>query len=453
MTSTVTRVVDISVTRLAGVQSLADFNIPAVITNEAPNASFGVSNRAKRYSIGDLSSVGTDFSTSGDTYKACRAITSQNPKPSYFYVIKRGTAVARVKTLTFSADMASGQTFSAVIHGETVTQAWDTDWATTIAAIATAIQAALGVNTAVATVLSDLITVTFDAEFPGDISATVTGTSAPTVTIATTTAGRTIADDISDAIAEASTNKWYSLHPTQYSDGVLLAAAAEIESHRKLMIAQSNDADIYDSASTLDIAYLLNAKNYIRTALMYHSDTTEMPHAALGSRCLGVAAGQVSFSLKTLSGVTADTLTTAQADNVITKEGVIYIEQGNQGITLNAHLVNGDQIEATRDIDYFVNELEEEIYGRLVAVNKLPADQVGLNAVKGWGQAVVNRMVSEGVFSATDSSGNAPEFTVPSLADWDSSDKAAGILSGCKVFATLANSLVKVEVAANIALA
>ena len=110
MTSTVTRVVDISVSRLAGIQSLAAFDIPAVITAETPNASFGVSNRAKKYLVGSLTSVGTDFGTSSETYKAARAIVSQRPTASSFYIIKRGAAVARVKTLTFSADMATGQT-------------------------------------------------------------------------------------------------------------------------------------------------------------------------------------------------------------------------------------------------------------------------------------------------------------------------------------------------------
>lgn len=453
MTSTVTRVVDISVSRLAGIQSLAAFDIPAIITAETPNASFGVSNRAKKYLIGSLSSVGTDFGTSSETYKAARAIVSQRPTASSFYIIKRGAAVARVKTLTFSADMATGQTATVVVHGETVTQAWSTDWATTIDALATKIQNAIGVDTAVDTVASDLITVTFDAEFPGDISASVSGSGAPTVTIATTTAGRTIADDISDAIAESTTNKWYMLAPVQGSMGIALAAGAEIEARRKMMILQAAEAGIIDATETEDTLSLLNGKAYTRTALMYHSDTTEYGNAALAGRFLGVAPGQVSASLKTLAGVTADDLTDDQADAVIDKEGVIYIEQGNTGITLNGVLVNGDPIESTRDIDYFVNELEEEIYSRLVATNKLPADINGLAAVKGWGQGVVNRMVLEGVFAATDENGDAPEFTVPALADWDASDKAAGILSGCKVFAQLANSIVKVEVAANIALA
>lgn len=453
MTSTVTRVVDISVTRAAGAQSLASFDIPAIITNESPNTSFGVSNRAKKYLIGSLSSVGTDFGTSSETYKAARAIVSQRPTASSFYIIKRGAAVARVKTLTFSADMASGQTFTATVHGDAVSVPWNTDWSTTIDDIATALQAARGVDTAVDTVGSDLITVTFDAEYPGDITASVTGSGAPTITIATTTAGRTVADDISDAIAETTTNKWYMLAPVQGSQGVCFSAGAEIEARRKMLLLQSSEAAIYDATETEDTLSLLNGKAYTRTALLWHSDTTEYANAALAGRFLGVAPGQVSASLKTLSGVTADDLTDDEADAIIDKDGVIYIEQGNTGVTLNGVLVNGDQIESTRDIDYFVNELEEEIYSRLVATNKLPADNNGLAAVKGWGQGVVNRMVLEGVFAATDENGDAPQFTVPALADWDSSDKAAGILSGCKVFAQLANSIVKVEVAANIALA
>lgn len=453
MTSTVTRVVDISVTRAAGAQSLASFDIPAIITNESPNTSFGVSNRAKKYLIGSLSSVRTDFGTSSETYKAARAIVSQRPTASSFYIIKRGAAVARVKTLTFSADMASGQTFTATVHGDAVSVPWNTDWSTTIDAIATALQAARGVDTAVDTVGSDLITVTFDAEYPGDITASVTGSGAPTITIATTTAGRTVADDISDAIAETTTNKWYMLAPVQGSQGVCLSAGAEIEARRKMLLLQSSEAAIYGATETEDTLSLLNGKAYTRTALLWHSDTTEYANAALAGRFLGVAPGQVSASLKTLAGVTADDLTDDEADAIIDKDGVIYIEQGNTGVTLNGKTVNGDQIEATRDIDYFVNELEEEIYSRLVATNKLPADNNGLAAVKGWGQGVVNRMVLEGVFAATDENGDAPEFTVPALADWDSSDKAAGILSGCKAFAQLANSIVKVEVAANIALA
>lgn len=453
MTSTVTRVVDISVTRQPGVQSLASFDIPALITNDAPNTSFGSTNRAKRYLISSLSTVATDFGINSETYKAARAYTSQTPKPAAFYIIKRGAAVARVKTLTFAADMATGQTFNAVVHGETVTVPWNTDWATTIDAIATALQGARGVNTAVDTVASDLITVTFDAEYPGDISASVSGTGAPAVAIATTTPGRAIDSDIADAIAESNTNKWYVLNPVQKTQGVLLSAAAEIQARRKLMIAQSDEAEITDAAETDDTLSILQGKAYDRVALGYHEDSTEHPHAALSSRVLGVAPGQVTFALKNLKGVTPDDLSDDEVDAVIAKNGFIYIEQGNTGVTINAKLANGDPIESTRDIDYFVNELEEEIYSKLIAVNKLPADEVGLAAVEGWGQSVVNRMVGEGVFAAVDSEGNPPVFTVPTLATWDSSDKAAGVLSGCKVLAQLAGSIVKVEVAANIALA
>ena len=444
----ITRIVDVTLTRVEGVQGLASFDIVALITNESPNASFGASNRAKKYTASELATVGTDFGTTTQVYAAAQKLLSQSPTVNQFYVIKRDSPVAIEKEITWSGDFAAGEVITGTVNGDAISVNWNTDQATTMGDLNTAIAAAYGVDTSTGT--ANVNTVTADSEFPLDITISATGGNAPTATIATSNSPRTISDDISDAVAETSTNLWYALYNCQTSAGQHLSAAASIEALTKIYAGQTSDADVITNA-TDDIISRLQDAAYERSFLTYRATTTDHAPAALLGRCLVVDPGAVTFALKNLSGVTADTLSSSEIGFVEGKYGNTYNTVANQGVFLKGVMTDNVAIEVTRDLDYLVNELNEEMLSLLTSNNKIPFTAQGLALVEGTGQAVINRMVSEGVLDPGDGDSIAsPVFTVPAIGDVSSSDKTARTLSGCKVLGTYAGAIIKIEIDATI---
>ena len=444
----VSRILSVTLTRLAGVKGLLSFDKIAVISDDTPNASFGASNRAKKYNISELASVGTDFGTSTATYKAAAAIVGQSPTVKDFYVIKTGTNVAQEKLVTWSADFAVGETITGTVNGTAISVAWNSDQATTMGDLNTAIAAAYGIDTSTGT--ANVNTVTSDAGYQVDISISAAGGDEPTAVVTTSTAGRTIADDITDALAETSTALWYALYYAGTNEGSMWEATKQAETSKLLFAFQTNTAAVKTSAAT-DILSRIKAAGYLRTFGTYRETLTDHAPAALLGRCLQADPGAITFWGRTLAGVTPDNLTSAEIGFVEGKNGNNYCYIAGQGNFQPGICANGDSIQTTRDLDYFEYKLIEKLLAVLTSRDKTPFSVAGLNLVQSNGQGVMDQMVNESIFDEGSSESiAAPSFTVPALADIDAADKTAHLLDGCTYDATYLDGIRKISVAGNI---
>lgn len=443
--TTVDEIVAISINETQGATGLANFETPSVIADDTPNSSFGASNRAKRYNLtaAGLAEVGTDFGTSSATYLAVSAMTSQSPRPTYVYVIKRDTAVAKVMTLTFSATLASGDTVAGSVNGESVSVAWNTDMDTTLGDICTAIAAIEGVASATDND-TDTITITATAEWEmtvGDFTAT--GGDEPTITTATSNAGRQIGDDIADAIAETSTNLWYGIAPTTTNKGALLSAAAYIENTKKFLFVQSSESGIKTTGSTTDLAYRMYALNYRRTVGFYRAATTDYINAAALSKFLGYDPGSVQLHMMELTAVTADVLTSTEVSEIQGRGFNTFESIGGSSVIVKGWRVKGQKpASTTRDIDYWHNELQSEIFGWIKNQPKAPYSSAGFASLKSIGQNVNDRMVAEGVLSAD----YGRDFYVPSISSLSASDISNQAITGVIAYGTLQRGIVSVSI-------
>jgi len=444
----ITRLIDVTLTRVQGAAGILSFDIPALITTETPNASFGVSNRAKRYAVSELATVAADFGLTSEVYKAAAAIAGQSPTTGTFYIIKRDAAVATAKTITWSGDFATGETITAVVNGDAISVSWSVDQSTTQGLLNTAIAAAYGVNTS--TGAANVNTVTADAEFPLDITISAAGGNAPTAVIATTIPGRTIADDLTAAEAEAATALWYAVYNVQTNAGQHLSALAWAQARTKIYMGQTSEAAVLTSATT-DVISRASDAGYDRGTLWYRSVTTDHMPAALLGRVLSAPRGRITFANKNLAGVAADSLSASQLSFLDGKNGNAYQRIGNRGISTKGVALDGNPTEVWVDLDYLVNELNEAFLNLLVANDKIPFTGQGLKLAEATGQATINRMVTDGILDAGDGvTVQPPVFTVPALADITSGDKTARLLTGCRVYGTYAGSIIKVAVNATI---
>lgn len=451
MATNISNIVALTLNIRAGVAGLGSVDIPIIFTDEAVNASgnFG-SGYAKLYTMADLASVSTDFSSSGVTKQAADALAAVTPRVNKFYIAKRATAVAGVWTLTADASFVTSNSISGTINGETVGPvAYTTDNAGTLTALASAIQALEMVDTAVSDG-TDTITITFEEQWEPAIGTfTVTGgASQPGITSAESTPAVNLSTDIDNAVSEGDTNLWYLVLPTTTNKGAILAAAANIEaqSGRKYLWAVSTDSAIYTAGSS-DVASVVKANSYERTNLIYHDDSTEMIHAGLASRCLAITPGGVTANNKTIAGATAAPRTNSEFSIAKGKYAGTYENVAN-GINVTQGMKTGANRSAMfiRDADYLLLKLEEELLNLITSRNKIPFNSAGRQLIQARGDKVIKLGLDLGILDPDQEN----TWYVPPVADISSADKSANNYTGCVFNGYYLDSVDKITATVNI---
>jgi len=394
----VDEIIPVTITENSGPENLASFDYLAIITDDAPNASFGASNRAKKYalSLTGLALVGTDFGPSSDTYNAVQDALNQEQHPEYIFIIKRTAAVAQEQTLTFSGNVLAGQTIVGTVNGVAISVPFDTDMAGTMSDLDTAISAVPGV--ASASVSGLVLTIVATAQYKLSIGTfTVTGSGTlPTVTKAVSVAGRIISDDIAAAIAEEDTFEWFALCPLTTNHGALLAAAEYMQGARLQLYVQSSESGIKTSGSTTDIAYKIDNLEYSNTTGCYNADTAEFMHVALASLLLGTDTGGVQSGNRTLTGITPNSLTADEASQIEGRHWNHYRKYAGAGrLRKGVRCGDGKPSESVRAKYYWANELQTAAWNYLTESLKPPANVGGRLAMESQLQGVNNRMVEE----------------------------------------------------------
>lgn len=250
-----------------------------------------------------------------------------------------------------------------------------------------------------------------------------------------------IAESI-DAVIEEN-DDWYALILIDRTQSVVEAAAAKVESLKKIFITASADTDILDPVATSDVAYVLQQLSYTRTAVLYHSTAaTAWPEAGWLGRMLPLEPGEGTWKFKTIAGVAADALTEAQITAASDKNANVYISIGGVSITSEGVMVGGEYIDVTRFIDFFTSRLQENVYSVLVNSEKVPYTTKGIIAIKN----AVGQTVQLGLGVGGIAPDPVPVISTPELVNIPTADKAARVLKNVEFAFTLAGAIHKVEV-------
>jgi hypothetical protein len=364
------KIVNVVVSRDTTPIQEANFSIPCLFTGDIPVDTGFLKSTSRSYTGDDegLASVGEDWGTGSNTYKAISALLGQSLKVTEFRIFRRGDVIAKEKTITFSTTIATGQTINGTVNGTALTATvYATSHASTLEAVATKIEAIEGI--ASATVLGNVITVVASDEW--DLSLTsfaVSGGSAVTVTIATTEAGFTQANDIANANTE---NKdWYVMLSTSADKGAILTSAEAIQGLTKIAFFNSSESGIKTN-TTGNLLAKLKANSYDRTALLFTHNTDEFSACAWAGRHLPLKPGKVAFVNKTLVGVTVDDIMISiHINNILNNNGNVYIEELGKNLVREGKMVNGDFIDIIRDLDYMQSQLTLRLFDLITSDDK-----------------------------------------------------------------------------------
>lgn len=428
-------VVKVSITKGSRQVPLAGFGVPLIM---------GASNRfvdlVRFYqNVSDMLADG--FLISDPEYIHAAALMSQSVQPVEFGIGKYTAPVAQVDTLAVGT-LVDSHNYTFTINGTVITfnSGVGATQQSVLDGLNAALVAAFPTNapaTGVRTGTGGAALLTLTSTAPG-AGITYTAIDAD-LTHVLVTPNHSIATDI--AALQAVSDIWYGLCIVSKVASDIEQVAAYIETQKKIFVAASADSGIIGSGST-DVASILNAKAYVRTAILYSAQAAFGADAAWLGRMLPTGVGSATWKFKQLVGIVSDNLSATSVLNAQTKKANVYIPVGGVDITSEGVVASGEYIDVTRFIDWLVATMEANVYGLLINSDKIPFTNKGIATVEN----AVRQTLQEGVDNGGLSTTPAPVVTVPDVLNVSQSDKAARTLNNVVFTATLAGAIHKVNI-------
>lgn len=359
-------------------------------------------------SYADIDEVAADFGTTAPEFLAAELFFSQVPQPTQLYI----GAWARTAThgANYGGFLSAGQqslsNFTSITTGAFKIQI---DGASAVAVSSLNFSAVTNMN-AVASIINAALTgatcVWNGNQFV--IASATTGASSA-ISFATAPASGTdikalinltaaigarlvvgIAAESALAAVQACAAKptyWYALMlatASPVADNVNQGIAAYIEAAAPPRIFGVNTAEaaVLDSASSSDIASLLNASGYKRSFVQYSAN----PFAAASflGRALTVNFGAnnstITLMYKTEPGVVPETITSGQADALDAKHCNVFVSYDNNTAIIEDGTMSGDAFfDEIMGTDWLANKIQTDVYNLLyLSPTKIPQTDAGV---------------------------------------------------------------------------
>ncbi len=386
-----------------------------------------------------LQAIGADFGTAAPEYQAAKTFFGPTPAPQQCYVGRWASAATSGRLVggalstaaqalsNFTSVAAGGMdiTVDGTVHNLT---AIDLSAVTTLNGVAAAVQ----------TAFAGAATVTWNAAYSNFLVKSTTTGAASAVSFATAPAGGTtdlsalmgLASPTSGAYAVAGivaetietavnlhasqSNSWYGLQIAATaviadSDYVQVGTIIEGLSLSHIFGVTTQEAAALDAQTTTDLASLLQTAALSRTFCQY-SSTNPYASAAIFGVAFTVDFEGIDTTITLMfqqeAGVTAETLTEAQAAALKAKNCNVFVNyQNGAAIVQYGTVANGYYFDEIHGADWLQNALQTDMFNALYsAKTKVPQTDAGANvlvaaATKDLKQARDNGFVAPGVWN------------------------------------------------------
>lgn len=372
------------------------------------------------------------FATTDAAYKGAQAVFAQNPRPSRVAVGR--LSIASVMTVDLTPVVQNDHDYVVTVNGtehETTSDASATA-AEIVDALVTAINAGAAAAKVTASNVGNVLHIVADTA--GDMFSCEIDYRDFARVDNTPDSG-----DIEQQLIDISieNDEWYGLVLMCGSKTVIKAAAAYIETVKKIMIAVSGDSAILDSVATTDVASEMKALAYARSAVIFSRNPYEMSHAAWQGEELPNDPGSSTWKFKTLAGISPDTFTATEIATLKAKNCNYYMTVAGINITQDGKTASGEWIDVTIFVDWLIARMQERIFGIMVNIKKIPFTDKGIQLLEG----AIDAQLKEGVEVGGLADDDTLRVIVPLAADVDSADKAARSLPDVAFQGTLAGAI------------
>jgi len=239
---------------------------------------------------------------------------------------------------------------------------------------------------------------------------------------------------------------WYALAITSRATADQEAAAAFVQTLRKISGYASNDTEMIDPVSVDDLAYNMNASNLSRSFTLYNekAETTtakRYPDAAWLGRVLPALPGSITWKFKTLAGQIASKLTGTGRTALRTKNSNYYNEVGGIAIMEEGWMADASFIDEIRGVDWIHARMQEAIFARLVNLPKVPYTDQGIDIIVTEMRGVLTKAENQGILKKGQS-----VIIKPLVADIGFNDRASRILPDLKFNAVLQGAVHEIKI-------
>lgn len=236
---------------------------------------------------------------------------------------------------------------------------------------------------------------------------------------------------IGDIITETDSD-WYALAIESRDAADIEEVAADIQARSRLFIAASADSAILDDQDDTDVASTLLTNSYNRTGLIYHSQAaSEYVEGAWFGRQLPEDPGTTNWAYKSLSGIPADSITTAERAALRAKRANYYETVAGNPITYGGYTSEAGQfLDIIRGVDWLRVRMQEDYIALQTAVDRIP--------YVGGGEIIESEVVRRRLDIAVDNGVIEEGYTVttPTYREQDPTDRSARDYPGITFDAT-----------------
>jgi hypothetical protein len=233
---------------------------------------------------------------------------------------------------------------------------------------------------------------------------------------------------------------WYGVVAETRVPAEVENLADTVNTYERLYGTATNDSAILDDQDNTDIASVLNLATHERTFVLYSTDASEAPEAAWFGKMLPTDPGSATWSFKALAGISADQLSSAQAESAFGKKANTYEQIAGANITRYGTVASGEYIDVIRGLDWLRARMSEQLYFRLVNSPKIAYTEAGFAIIESDMKAVLNLAFARGVIT--------DDFSIefPNINDILEIDKADRLLQDVKFYATLQGAVHKIKI-------
>lgn len=252
--------------------------------------------------------------------------------------------------------------------------------------------------------------------------------------------------DALDAI-NAEDDDWYALVLCSRDPDDVKAAASWVGARMKIFGTATADAGAKDASSTTDILAALQTAQHERTFCLYHQDAdTEFPEAAWLGQCLPEDPGSINWALRQLSGVAMSPLSATEINDVLDKNGNVYVEEAGSGTTYEGRMVNGEFIDIMRLRDWLTARIKENV---ILALKNPPAPLKKIPYTNHGAEIIgdrVRRVLAVGVERGAIATDPPFEVIVPNTRDMLPNDRANRYLPDIRFNAVITGAVNRVQI-------
>jgi hypothetical protein len=261
-----------------------------------------------------------------------------------------------------------------------------------------------------------------------------------TITVFDATADAGIAADL--ALINATDSDWYGLLVANNSKAEILAAAAYMETVRKIFVAQTADSACYSAGSTTDVMAAVKSFGYARTNVEYHESIgiNWMAAAHIGER-FPRDPGTETWVFNALAGIEVSDLSETKQTVLESKYGTVFIDLGGYRVTQGGKNGAGEFIDVVRLLDWTHARLQETSLRLLATADgKLPySDETGALFSNAFLAVLGEGVKRKGFIRGTQFATFVP------VDDQDPADRAARFMPGFEFGARVAGAVHKLR--------